>query len=77
VPLLAALVAQIPDLPGLGDEGPDDLESLLTLCFVLMGLGFGIGLLGHIIRSRVLVAIGIAVVMGGTVVFALAVGRYG
>jgi hypothetical protein len=75
--LLAALVAQIPDLPGLGDEGPDDLESLLALCFVLMGLGFGIGVLGHIIRSRVLVAIGIAVVMVGTVVFALAVGRYG
>jgi hypothetical protein len=77
VPLLAALVAQIPDLPGLGDEGPDDLESLLTLCFLLMGVGFGIGLLGHIVRSRVLVAIGIAIVMVGTVVFALAVGRYG
>jgi hypothetical protein len=77
VPLLAALVAQIPDVPGFGDEGPDDLESLLTLCFVLLGLGFGIGVLGHIIRSRVLVAIGIAVVMVGTVVFALAVGRYG
>jgi hypothetical protein len=77
VPLLAAVVAQIPDLPGLGDEGPDNLESLLTLCFVLMGLGFGIGVLGHIIRSRVLVAIGIVVVMAGTVVFVLAVGRYG
>jgi hypothetical protein len=77
VPLLATLVAQIPDLPGLGDEGPDDLESLLTWCFLLMGVGFAIGLLGHIIRSRVLVAIGIAVVMVGTVVFALAVGRYG
>jgi hypothetical protein len=75
--LLAALVAQIPDLPGLGDEGPDDLESLLTLCFVLMGFGFGVGILGHIIRSRVLVAIGVALVMAATVVFALAVGRYG
>jgi hypothetical protein len=77
VPLLAAVVAQIPDLPGLGDEGPDNLESLLTLCFMLMGLGFGIGVLGHIIRSRVLVAIGIVVVMAGTVAFVLAVGRYG
>jgi hypothetical protein len=77
VPLLAALVAQIPDLPGLGDEGPGDLESLLAWCFLLMGGGFAIGLLGHIIRSRLLVAIGIAVVMVGTVVFALAVGRYG
>jgi hypothetical protein len=75
--LLAALVAQIPDLPGLGDEGPDNLESLLTLCFVLFGVGFAIGVLGHVIRSRALVAIGIAVVMGGSVIFVLAVGRYG
>ena len=77
MPLLAALVAQIPDLPGLGDEGPGDLESLLTLCFVLMGLGFFVGIVGHIISSRLLVAIGIAFVMAGTVVFVLAVGRYG
>jgi hypothetical protein len=77
VPLLAALVAQIPDLPGLGDEGPGSLESLLTVCFVLMGGGFAVGLLGHIIRSRLLVASGIAVVMVGTVLFAVAVGRYG
>jgi hypothetical protein len=77
VPLLAALVAQIPDLPGLGDEGPGDLDSLLTVCFVLMGGGFAVGLLGHIIRSRLLVATGIAVVMVGTVLFAVAVGRYG
>jgi hypothetical protein len=75
--LLSALVAQIPDLPGLGDEGPGSLESLLGFCFVLFGAGFVIGILGHIIRSRVLVAIGIAVVMAGTVVFAVAVGRYG
>jgi hypothetical protein len=77
VPLLAALVAQIPDLPGLGDEGPGSLESLLTVCFVLMGGGFAVGLLGHIIRSRLLVASGIALVMVGTVLFAVAVGRYG
>ncbi len=77
MPLLATLVAQIPDLPGLGDEGPGDLESLLTWCFVLMGAGFFIGVLGHIIESRWLVAIGIAVVMVGTVVFAVAVGQYG
>jgi hypothetical protein len=75
--LLAALVAQIPDLPGLGDEGPGSLESQLTFCFVLLGAGFVIGVLGHIVRSRILVAVGIAVVMAGTVVFALAVGRYG
>ena len=77
MPLLAALVAQIPDLPGLGDEGPGELESLLTYCVVLLGRGFFVGILGHIIQSRLLVAIGIAFVMAGTVVFVLAVGRYG
>ena len=77
MPLLAAVVAQIPDLPGLGDEGPSGLESLLTYCFVLMGLGFVVGILGHIVQARVLVAIGIALVMAAAVLFALAVGRYG
>jgi hypothetical protein len=77
VPLLAAIVAQLPDLPGLGDEGPGNLESLLAVCFVLMGGGFAVGVLGHIIRSRLLVASGIGVVMVGTVLFAVAVGRYG
>ena len=67
----------MPLLDGLGDEGPGDLESLLTYCLVLMGLGFFVGILGHIIQSRLLVAIGIAFVMAGTVVFVLAVGRYG
>jgi hypothetical protein len=75
--LLAALVAQIPDLPGLGDEGPGDLESMLTVCFVLLGSGFLVGVLGHVIQSRLLVGLGIAVVMVGTVLFAVAVGRYG
>jgi hypothetical protein len=44
---------------------------------VLFGAGFAIGILGHIVRSRLLIAIGIVVVFAGTVVFALAVGRYG
>jgi hypothetical protein len=75
--LLAALLAQIPDLPGLGDEGPNDLESLLTLSFILLGGGFGIALLGHLTRTRALVAIGVLVVMAGSGVFLLAIGRYG
>jgi hypothetical protein len=67
----------IPDLPGLGDEGPNDLESLLTLCFLLMGAGFAIALVGHLTRTRALVAIGVLVVMVGSGVFVLAIGRYG
>ena len=44
--MLAALAVKIPGLPGLGDEGPGDLDSLLTTTFVLMGVGFGIGAAG-------------------------------
>jgi hypothetical protein len=75
--LRAALLAQIPDLPGLGDEGPNDLESLLNLSFLLMGAGFGIALLGHLTRIRALVAIGVLVVLAASGVFLLAIGRYG
>ena len=75
--MLAVWLAQGPDLPGLGDKGPDDLGGLLRLCFILLIAGFGIGVLGHLTRSRALVAIGITVVMVGSAVFVLAVGRYG
>jgi hypothetical protein len=75
--VLAAWLAQGPDLPGLGDKGPDDLDGLLRLCFILLLAGFGIGVLGHLTRSRTLVAIGVAVVMVGSAAFVLAVGRYG
>jgi hypothetical protein len=71
------LAVNIPGLPGLGDQGPGDLESLLTSCFVLMGVGFAVALLGHLTRTRALVAIGVLVVMVGSGVFVLAIGRYG
>ena len=75
--MLLALAVKIPGLPGLGDQGPGDLDSLLTTTFVLMGVGFGIALLGHLTRTRVLIAIGVLVVMVGSGVFVLAIGRYG
>ena len=75
--MLAALAVKIPGLPGLGDEGPGDLESLLTTTFVLMGLGFGIALLGHLTRTRALIAIGVLVVIVGSGVFVVAISRYG
>ena len=75
--MLAAWLAQGPDLPGLGDKGPDDLGGLLNLCFILLLTGFGIGVLGHLTRSRTLVAIGVLVVMVGSAAFVVAVGRYG
>jgi hypothetical protein len=75
--VLAALAVKIPGLPGLGDEGPGDLDSLLTTTFVLMGVGFGIALLGHMTRIRALIAMGVLVVMVGSGVFVVAIGRYG
>ena len=75
--MLAAWLAQGPDLPGLGDKGPNDLGSLLNLCFILLLAGFGIGVLGHLTRSRTIVAIGVLVVMVGSAAFIVAVGRYG
>ena len=75
--MLAALAVKIPGLPGLGDQGPGDLDSLLTTTFVLMGVGFAIALLGHMTRTRTLIAIGVLVIMVGSGVFILAIGRYG
>jgi len=75
--VLAALAVKIPGLPGLGDEGPGDLDSLLTTTFVLMAVGFVIALLGHMTRTRALIAIGVLVVMLASGVFVVAIGRYG
>ena len=73
---MLALLAQI-ELPGLGREGPDDLERLLSAFYVLFGAGFLVGVVGHVIKSRLLQATGIAMVMAGTVLFVVAVGSRG
>jgi hypothetical protein len=70
-------LAQIPDLPGLGDEGPDDLQGLLTLFYLMFGFGFLIGVVGHVVKSRTTVGIGIALIFLSTAVFMVAIGRYG
>ena len=70
------LLAQV-DLPGLGREGPDDLRSLLTTSFVLLALGFVIGVLGHVTQIKGLVITGITMIFAATVFFVLAVGQYG
>jgi hypothetical protein len=72
---LALLIAI--DLPGLGQEGPDDLRTLLTTSFVLLVVGFVVGTLGHLSQSRTLVAIGVTIVFASTIAFVLAVGRFG
>ena len=73
---LATVLGQI-SLPGLGQEGPDDLQRLLTIFYLMMGGGFLIAITGHIFKSRTLVMAGILLIFIGTGVFMVAVGSYG
>jgi len=73
---MLALLAQV-SLPSLGQEGPDDLRRLLSMFLVLMGVGFLVAIVGHLVRSRTLVAIGLALVFLGTGVFMVAVATEG
>jgi hypothetical protein len=70
------LLAQV-DLPSLGNEGPDNLRTLLTTAFILFPVGFAIGVLGHLTGIRALVAIGVAIVLAASAVFVIAVGQFG
>ena len=70
------MLAQV-DLPGLGQEGPDDLRALLTTSFALLAVGFVVGVIGHVTQLRALVAAGIILIFVATVFFVLAVGEYG
>ena len=73
---LATVLGQI-SLPGLGQDGPDDLQRLLTIFYLMMGGGFFIAIGGHIFQSRTLVLVGIILIFTGTAVFMVAVGSYG
>ncbi|MEA2332691.1 MAG: hypothetical protein QOH58_2829 [Thermoleophilaceae bacterium] len=70
------LLAQV-DLPGLGQEGPGDLRSLLNASFILLSVGLVLGVLGHLTQLRGLVATGIALVFAGAACFVVAVGQFG
>jgi hypothetical protein len=74
--LLPVLLAQV-DLPGLGQEGPDELRSLLTMSFILLTLGFVIGVIGHVTQLRAVVIAGILIIFAATAFFVVAVGEYG
>lgn len=72
---MRGLLAQI-DLPSLGRDGPEDLQRLLRAFFVLFGVGFLVGALGHLSDSRTLKAAGIAMIMLATLALLVAVGAY-
>ncbi len=71
--MLAALVplmAQFLPEDGPGQSG--DFRVSPTFFVVLLGLGFLVGTLGHIIKSRILVAAGILMIFAATVFLPLA-----
>jgi hypothetical protein len=53
--------------PRSGPEQSGDFEISPSFFLVLLGVGFAIGVTGHIIKSRTLVATGILLVMLATV----------
>lgn len=55
----------------------EDLHSLLTASFVLVGSGMVIGAIGHLTQLKPVVATGVALVFCGAAFFLLAVGRFG
>ena len=71
--MLAALVSVMAQF--LPDDGPGqsgDFRVSPTFFVVLLGLGFLIGTLGHIIKSRTLVIAGILLIFASTVFLPLA-----
>ena len=73
---LLSILGQI-GIPDPGQEGGKDLQRLLDLFYVLVGVGFLVAVAGHLFDSRALVIVGIAMFFIGTAVFMVAVGTYG
>lgn len=64
-------------LPGLNQEGPEDLQRLLKMFYVLFAAGVVVAGLGYAIPSKMLQIAGIALIFLSTGVFMVAVGTYG
>ena len=64
-------------LPGLGQDGPEDLQRLLKMFYVLFTAGVVIAVLGYAIPSKTLQIFGIAMIFVATGVFMAAVSGYG
>jgi hypothetical protein len=71
--VLAALVPVMAQF--LPDDGPGqsgDFRVSPTFFLVLLGLGFLIGTLGHIVKSKTLIAAGILLIFAATIFVPLA-----
>jgi hypothetical protein len=71
---LRALLLAMSDFldPGRGPEQRGDFRVSPSLLLALLGLGFLVGATGHLIKSRPLVAAGIAMIFLATVLLPIA-----
>jgi hypothetical protein len=58
--------------PGAGPDQGGDFEVSPTFLIALLAIGFAIGTIGHIIKSRTLVAAGVLLVFAATVFIPIA-----
>ena len=72
--MLAALLLAMSDFldPGDGPDPGGEFRVSPSFFLVLLGLGFLIGTIGHVIKARTLVAIGVALIFAATVFLPLA-----
>jgi hypothetical protein len=59
--------------PGSGPDQSGDFRVSPSFYLALLGLGFLIGVLGHIVKSKTLVGAGIALVFAATVALPVAI----
>lgn len=73
---LAVVIAQLPPLPSPG-EGSESFRRMMAIFGTLMGVGFLVGIAGHIVKVRTLVAVGVLLVFIATGLFLVAVAQHG
>jgi hypothetical protein len=72
--LRASLVVAMSDFlnPDQGPEPGGDFEVSPSFFLVLLGLGFLVGTVGHLVRSRTLVAAGVLLIFAATIFLPIA-----
>jgi hypothetical protein len=72
--LLASLLVAMSDFldPGRGPDQSGDFEVSPSFFIVLFGIGFLLAALGHLVKSRALVATGVLLVFLATVLLPIA-----
>ena len=72
----APVIAQLPPLPSPG-EGSEGFQTMMRLFALLMGLGFLIGIGGHVVKAKALVLVAVLLIFGATGLFLVAVATHG